>query len=56
MLDNVSGTPDNVNLALSSFGTCFVFGGIPLLIAILSDEIFYLVFGIWITIDSVCLS
>ena len=46
MPDNVSGTPDNVNLACSPFGTCFVFGGIvPLLIAKLSDVLFSLVSG-----------
>ena len=45
MPDNVSGMPDNVNLARSPFGTCFVFGGIPLLIAILSDVLFFSVSG-----------
>ena len=45
MPDNVSGMPDNVNLAHSPFGTCFVFSGIPLLIAILSNVLFSLVSG-----------
>ena len=41
--------PDNVDLAHSPFGICFVFGGIPLLIAILSDVLFSLVSGSQLT-------
>ena len=41
--------PDNVNLAHSPFGTCFVFRRLPLLIAILSDVLFSLVSGSQLT-------